>query len=168
MNDQAAVLAVRGKSGRDRRSLRVIGEVTTVLAAMHLADHVLRGRHVVHERLDPRWNHSGWPFTDTPSPFTASLVIVLSVLLGGLWLTGRNRAWAGYWLGASIVLGAIVVLVHFVPTPTQESPSVIYGSWPGQPVIGAGAVAVTFLVAGALILMGVNAVRVHRRSGTWR
>jgi hypothetical protein len=129
---------------------------------------VLRGEHVVHEHLDPTWNHSGWPFTSTVTPFTFSLVIVVSILVGGLLLTIRGRAWAGYWLGASMVLGAIVTVVHFLPTPTQESPAIIYHSWPGRPVMGAVAVAVTFAIVAALILMGLNAVRVHRHSGSWR
>jgi hypothetical protein len=94
------------------------------------------------------------------------LAIVLSVLLGGLWLTSRGKAWAGYWLGASILLEGIVTVVHFVPTPDQESPSVIYNSWPGQPVLGALAVAVIFVIVGALILMGGNAVGVRRRSAS--
>jgi hypothetical protein len=167
MGSQATAEAARVESGQDRRSLLVLGTVTTVLAGMHLADHVLRGEHVVREHLDPNWNHSGWPFTSTVSPFSFSLVIVTSVLLMGLWRTVRGKAWAGYWLAASMVLGAIVTVVHFVPTPTQESPSVIYDSWPGQPVMGALAVAVTFAIVGALILMGINAVRVRRRSGRW-
>jgi hypothetical protein len=156
------------RSSADRRSLLVIGAATTALASLHLADHVLRGRQVDHAQLDPTWDHSGWPFTSSVTPFTFSLVIVLSILLGGLLLTARDKAWAGYWLGASMVLGAIVTVVHFVPTANQESPAVIYGSWPDQPVIGAVAVAITFAIVGVLVLMGVNAVRVRRRSGRWR
>ena len=156
------------RSRADRRSLLIIGAVTTALANLHLADHVLRGRQVDHQHLDPTWDHSGWPFTSSVTPFTVSLVVVLSILLGGLLLTARGKAWAGYWLGASIVLGTIVTVVHFLPTANQESPAVIYGSWPDQPVIGALAVALTFAIVGVLVLMGVNAVRVRRRSGSWR
>ncbi len=156
------------RTDRDRRSLLGIGTVTTVLAGIHLADHVLRGRQVRQAHLDPGWDHSGWPFTSSVSPFTFSLVIVMSILLGGLLLTVRGTAWAGYWLGASVVLGIIVTVVHFVPTANQESPTVIYNSWPGQPVIGALAVVITFAIVGALVLMGVNALRVGRRSGSWR
>jgi hypothetical protein len=167
MGNQSPSELARARTSEDRRSLIVIGMGTAALAGIHLADHVLRGQHVVHQHLDPTWNHSGWPFTSTVSPFTFSLVIVVSILLGGLLLTIRGRAWAGYWLGASIVLGAIVTVVHFLPTPKQESPAVIYNSWPGQPVKGAVAVGITFAIVGALILMGVNAVRVRRRSGSW-
>ncbi|WP_448616428.1 hypothetical protein [Modestobacter sp. URMC 112] len=156
------------RSSADRRSLLAVGSVTTVLAGLHFADHVLRGRQVHHADLDPTWDHSGWPFTGSVTPFTVSLVVVSLVLLGGLLLTARGKAWAGYWLGASLVLGAIVTVVHFVPTARQESPAVIYGSWPGRPVIGVLAVANTFAVVGVLVLMGVTAVHVHRRSGTWR
>ncbi len=162
----APAAAVR--SSADRRRLLTIGAATTALASLHLADHVLRGRQVDHTHLDPTWDHSGWPFTSSVTPFTFSLVLVLSILLGGLLLTALGKAWAGYWLGASMVLGAIVTVVHFVPTANQESPAVIYGSWPDRPVIGALAVALTFAIVGMLVLMGVNAVRVGRRSGSWR
>ena len=168
MTTRRALAAPGAKTNRDRRSLLGIGTVTTVLAVGHLADHVLRGRQVQQAHLDPTWNHSGWPFTSSVSPFTFSLVIVMSILLGGLLLTVRGRAWAGYWLGASIVLGIIVTVVHFVPTANQESPAVIYGSWPGRPVVGALAVGITFAIVGALLLMGVTAVRVRGRSGSWR
>lgn len=160
--------AAPARTSGDRRSLLRFGAVTTVLATLHLTDHVLRGERVVHEHLDPTWNHSGWPFQESVSPFTFSLVIVLSALLGGLLLTVRGRAWAGYWLATSVLLEAIVVVVHFLPTARQESPAVIYGSWPGQPVLGALAVAVTLATAASLAGMGVNAVRVRRRSGAWR
>ena len=168
MTTGRAPAAAGARTDRDQRSLLGIGTVTTVLAALHLADHVLRGRQVQQAHLDPSWNHSGWPFTSSVSPFTFSLVIVMSILLGGLLLTVRGRAWAGYWLRASIVLGIIVTVVHFVPTANQESPAVIYGSWPGRPVVGALAVGITFAIVGALVLMGVTAVRVGRRSGRWR
>jgi hypothetical protein len=79
-----------------------------------------RGRRGAH--LDPTWDHSGWPFTDSVTPFTFSPVIVLSILLGGLLLTTRGKAWAGSWLGASMVLGAIVPVVHFASTADQEAP----------------------------------------------
>jgi hypothetical protein len=72
--------------------------------------------------LDPTWDHSSWPFTDSLTPFTSSLVIVLLILLGGLLLTTRGKAWAGYWLGASMVLGAIVTVVHSASTANQEAP----------------------------------------------
>jgi hypothetical protein len=168
MVTRSAPPASEVRSSADRRSLLIIGGATAVLASLHLADHVLRGRQVNHTHLDPTWDHSGWPFTSSVTPFTFSLVIVLSILLGGLLLTARGKTWAGYWLGASMVLGAVVTVVHFVPTANQESPAVIYGSWPDQPVIGALAVANTFAIVAALVLMGVNAVRVRRRSGIWR
>ena len=106
----------------DRRSLLTIGAATTALASLHLADHVLRDRQVHHAHLDPTWDHSGWPFTSSVTPFTVSLVVVLSILLGGLLLTARGKAWAGYWLGASMVLGAIVTVVHSASTANQEAP----------------------------------------------
>jgi uncharacterized integral membrane protein len=168
MDTRSAAATAGLTRGDDRRSLLVIATVTTGLAGLHLTDHVLRGRNVDHAHLEPTWNHSGWPFTSSVSPFTFSLVVVTSILLGGLLLTIRGKAWAGYWLGASLLLGAIVTSVHFLPTANQESPAVIYRSWPGQPLVGALAVVITFAIVGMLVVMGVNAVRVRRRSGRWR
>ncbi len=151
----------------DKKSMLAIALVTTSVAGLHLADHATRGRNVVEHGLHPRWNHSGWPFTDQVTPFTFSLVIVTITLVGGLILTVLEKAWAGYWLGAAILLGAIVTFVHFLPTAKQESPQVISGSWSPEALLGTLAVVVTFAIVGSLLVMGYNAVRVYRRSGTW-
>jgi hypothetical protein len=45
-----------------RRSLLTVAWLTVVLAALHLADHALRGARVHSHALDPNWDHSGWPF----------------------------------------------------------------------------------------------------------
>lgn len=167
MKTQSVRDVAPGRSSRDRRSLMAVGTVTAVLAGLHLVDHALRGRQVAAHGLDPAWDHSGWPAGDAVTPYTFSLVAVSVILLGGLVLTRRGTVWAGYWLGASLVLGAIVTVVHFLPTAKQESPAVIYGSWPGRPLAGAVAVAITFSIVVALVVMAVTAVRVRRRSGTW-
>ena len=154
-------------SSRDRSSLLVIASVTAVLAGLHLADHVIRGEHVRQHGLDEGWNHSGWPFQPSFSPFSFSLIAVAAILLGGIAFTLRGRLWAGYWLIAAVALGALVTQVHLIPTADQESPSVIYHSWVGNPLLGALAVINTFAIIVSLIVMGANAYRVGRRSRRW-
>jgi hypothetical protein len=52
-------------------------------------------------------------------------LVVTLILALGLWGTHRRRLWASYWLGAAIILGTIVTVVHFLPTPNQETPHII-------------------------------------------
>ena len=54
------------------------------------------------------------------------------------------------------MLGAIVTIVHFLPTADQERPAVIYGSWQGLPAAGVAAVAITFAIVPALLLMAAT------------
>ncbi len=148
-----------------RRRLIVAALVVTALALLHHLDHVIRGEIVVEEGKPHEWNHSGWPFEDAVTVFTASLGVYV-ILLGGILLTFRRRAWAGYWLGSTIVLLAIVVFVHFLG-PDAETPRVVWRTYGG----GVGAVlALTDLVAllAALIVLGTQAFLVHRDSGRWR
>ena len=112
--------------GAMRRRLVVPAAVAAALGALHFADHVIRGRLVVEHGLDPVWNHSGWPFQPEVTPFTFSLVAVSLILLGGIYFTLKGPLWAGYWLGAALVLGALVTQVHFLAGPNSESPRVIY------------------------------------------
>ncbi len=148
-----------------RRRLLVIAWVVLGLAALHFVDHVIRGYYVINQGLDPTWNHSGWPFLPEFTPFSASLIGVSGLLGAGIWLTARGTVWARYWLVTAILLGALVVAVHFIGAQA-ETPAVIYNSWP-NPVAGLLAVANTIAVMAALLLMGVNAVLVGRSSG-WR
>ena len=150
-----------------RRSLLTVGWLTVVLAALHLADHALRGAQVQNHALDPNWDHSGWPFKPQVTPYSYSLIAVALILGIGLVGTYRRKLWAGYWLGAALVLGAIVTIVHFLPTDRQESPTVIYGSWVGLPAVGVAAVAITFAIVAALLLMAANAIRIGRSTGRW-
>lgn len=101
------------------------------------------------------------------TPYTFSLVAVLLILGIGLWGTYRGKLRAGYWLGAAIVLGTIVTIVHFIPTARQESPAVIYGSWRGLMVVGIAAVVNTFAIVVMLVLMAGNAIRVGLRTKRW-
>jgi hypothetical protein len=152
---------------RLRRRTIWIATTVLVLATAHFADHVFRGRLVVSRKLNPTWDHSGWPFEARLSPFTVSLVVVYVLLLCGLTLTLRGRMAAGYWLLTAVTLGGIVTVVHFVPGPRTETPRVIHDTYP-FPVAGVIAVAVTFAIVLALIAMAAHAVDVRRQSGRWR
>lgn len=154
---------------RTRRILLVTAALITVLALTHHADHVIRGELVSGHGLDDSWNHSGWPFRSPVTPFTFSLAVYL-VLVPGMVLTLRRRAWAGYWLGASIALAAVVVVVHFVPGPHTETPAVIYQSYErssGKGFLGVLAVADVVAVLVALSALFLLAVRARRVSGRW-
>ncbi len=87
--------------GRLRRLLIVLAGLVTVLALIHHADHVIRGELVLSYGLDRNWNHSGWPFQSSLTPFTASLLAYL-ILVPGIVFTARGRLGAGYWLAASL------------------------------------------------------------------
>ena len=151
----------------ERRRFLILGWLTTILAALHLADHALRGERVHSLGLASHWDHSGWPFKAEATPYTFSLIAVALILGIGLWGTYRGKLWAGYCLGAAVVLGAIVTIVHFLPTANQESPVVIYGSWTGLPAVGIAAVANTFAIVIALLVMAANAILIGRRTKHW-
>ena len=168
MTETASTTGTIATRNSERSSLLALGWTTMLLAALHLADHALRGDRVHDRGLNPAWDHSGWPFEPEVTPYTFSLIAVVLILGLGLLGTYRSKLWAGYWLAAAIVLGAIVTVVHFLPTAHQESPSVIYKSWQGLDLLGALAVANTFAIVVALLLMAVNAIRVGRRTGRWR
>ncbi len=156
-----------GYSAGDRRTFLVLGWSVLGLAVIHLVDHALRGERVHDHGLNPSWDHSGWPFKAAVTPYTFSLIIVLAILVVGLWGTYSGRLRAGYWLGAAIVLGALVTYVHFVPTARQETPAIIYGSWVGLGALGVAAVAVTFAIVAVLLVLAVTAIRIGRRTGRW-
>lgn len=139
--------------------------IVTVLAILHHADHVIRGELVLAHGLDPSWNHSGWPFQDPVTPFTASLAVYL-LLVPGIVFTLRGRLWAGYWLVSALVLGAVIVVVHFVPGSETETPSVIYQTHRSA-TAGVLALVDVFAILASLIALAVQAVRVRRASGRW-
>ena len=146
---------------RARRRLIVLAGLVTVLALIHHTDHVIRGDLVLSNGLDPKWNHSGWPFQPPITPFTASLAVYL-VLVPGIILTLRRRLGAKYWIGAALVLTAIIVVVHFVPGPQTETPAIIYASYTeSSESVPAGVLALVdlfALLAGLLALL-VAAIR---------
>jgi hypothetical protein len=152
---------------RDRRTFLVLGWSILILAVLHLVDHALRGERVHDHGLNPSWDHSGWPFKTAVTPYTYSLVLVLAILVVGLWGTYAGRLRAGYWLGAAVVLGALVTYVHFVPTAQQETPGIIFRSWMGLPAVGVAAVAVTFAIVVMLLILMLTAIRIGRRTGRW-
>ena len=161
----AAVTRAEPSNAELRRRLILAALVVTVLALLHHLDHVVPGEIVMDEGLPDGWNHSGWPFRDEVAPFTASSGVYV-ILVAGNAVTLLRRAWAGYWLAASIVLLAIVVFVHFLG-PEAETPRVIWRIYDG----GIGAVlALLDLVAliAAFIGLAVQAVVVRRGSGRWR
>jgi hypothetical protein len=153
------------RAGDRHRTIR-IAVVVAIFAAVHFVDHAVRGRLVHSRNLNPLWDHSGWPFESRFSPFTVSVVVVYGLLLAGIVLIGRGRMWAGYWLATAVVLGGIVVFVHFIPGSRTETPAVILGSY-DEPAIGIPAVLITFAIVVSLVVMAVNAVLVARRSGRW-
>jgi hypothetical protein len=163
---------VHGAEAREadlRRRLVRAAAALAVLAALHFADHAVRGELVRHRGLDPTWDHSGWPFKPAFTPFNVSFIAVYGLLLGGIVFTRRHRLWAGYWLATSIVLAAIVVWVHFLAGlagGVTESPSVIQRSY-DNPALGIPALIVVFAIIGGLLLMAVQAVWVGRVSGRW-
>src|ERR671921_46555 len=160
----AGVSRRSGDAAFKGRMIRVAVAVT-VLATAHFADHVIRGRLVHSRRLDPAWNHSGWPFEDRVSPFTVSLVVVYGLLLTGIALTRRGRLWAGYWLATALVLGGIVTVVHFLGS-RAETPAVILASY-DNPAAGIPAVFITFAILLSLLVMALTAIDVARKSRRW-
>ena len=146
----------------DRR-LILAALVVTVLALLHHVDHVVRGDLVVDEALPDEWNHSGWPFWNGFTPFTASLG-VYAILLGGVVLTLVRRVSARYWIGASILLFAIVVFVHFLGSEA-ETPRVIWRTYDGG-ARGALALIDLFALLAALVFLGVQAILARRATNS--
>ncbi len=152
-----------------RRRLVVTAAVVAVAAALHLADHVIRGELVDDHALIREWNHSGWPFRDQVTPFTPSLLIPV-IFLGGIVLTLRRRLWAGFWLGWATVAATVVVVVHFVPGPRTETLGVIYRSYVrggAGSLAGALALLVMAVILAGLAALIAHAVRARRASGRW-
>lgn len=155
---------------RHVRRLVAVALAAWVLGTVHLADHVVRGELVVSRGLEPTWNHSGWPFQPELTPFTFSAVLVQLLVLGGIVLTLRGRLWARYWLGTGLVLGILVIFVHFVPGPRTETPAVIFRTYErgldtaAGGLLGGVAVVLTLALVGAVILITRSAVHVGRQS----
>ena len=159
------LVAREERERRLRRRLVAVALSVTALALLHHLDHVVRGEIVVDEGRPRAWNHSGWPFQDAFTPFTASLGVYL-VLVGGIVLTLLRKAWAGYWLASAILLLAIVLFVHFLGRDA-ETPSVLWRTYDGglAAVLAVADLAALFV---ALTALSVVAIRARRESGRWR
>ncbi len=96
-------------SVRSRRRILVLAVAATIFSVLHHADHVIRG------------NHSGWPFEETVTPFTFSLLIY-AFILPGIYLTARGRSIAGYHLFVAVAGLMLIGFVHFVPVGDYEAP----------------------------------------------
>ena len=155
------------ETDRLRRMLVVLASIVGLAAALHLADHVVRGELVDDHNLIPEWNHSGWPFREDVTPFTPSLVIPL-VFLTGVVLTQRRRLWARFWLVWSVIAAGVVVAVHVLPGPRTETMGVIYRSYDRGgvgPVAGALAVFIVVVIVVGLASLIAVAIRARRRPG---
>lgn len=129
--------------------LLVAAGCTTAFGIMHHVDHVLRG------------NHSGWPFEQTVTVFTFSLLIY-ALLLPGLYLTARGRLMAWYWLFTAIVGLALVGWAHFIPTGDYEAPiEDIYAVY-GSPLAGLIALVVLAGLVSSLVMLAAAAIQTLR------
>jgi hypothetical protein len=148
----------------ENRRLALIAVIVLILGGLHFVDHVVRGNIVLEHGLDPRWNHSGWPFLATVSPFTFSLFGV-AVLLGyGLIGALLGRVGASYWLTVSLLLLGLVGFVHFLGAQA-ELPRIIYSTYVAahEPSRGGLALVDFYSLLIALIVMGVYAGSVLRK-----
>ena len=93
------------------------------------------------------------------------MIVVYVLLLGGIWFTLRGRLWAGYWLGTAIIIGAIVVFLHFVGSDA-ETPKMIIDTYDNL-AAGIPALVVLLGVVAILAVMAGLAVYVRRASGHW-
>ena len=142
----------RSSRGGLRRRLLIAGGGVTLFGILHHVDHVVRG------------NHSGWPFQDTVTPFTFSLLIY-ALLLPGLYLTWRNRLIAGYWLFTAVVLFMVVTLAHFVGAEREAPVRDIYGFyynpvWGFLALVDLGAIYISLTV---VVGVAIQALLVARR-----
>ena len=145
----------RGRPGEAdlRRRMILPAAVTLAFVASHHLDHAFRRVHI------------GWPLTEQVNPFTFSLILY-PLLLGGIFLTMRGWAWAGYWVPVATFALTLVTFVHFRPSPGAESLDQVYGPW-NNPILGGIAVAIVFALEFGLIWLLITAVRVRVLSGRW-
>lgn len=156
-------LSARSVTSEQRR-LALIALIVLILSGLHFLDHVVRGNIVVEHGLDPHWNHSGWPFLASVSPFTFSLFGVAGLRGYGLVGALLGRVRASYWLTVSLLLLGLLGLVHFFG-PRAELPRVIYSTYVAAHEAGRAVLALADLYSLFIILgvMGVYAGAVLRK-----
>ena len=150
----------------------ILALALAVVGGLHFVDHVIRGSLVVTHHLDPNWDHSGWPFEPQVTVFTFSLFGVFFILLAGIYLTSKKRAWAGYWLVSSLVLGSLVTFVHFIPLMPgkTEFPTVIYHTYSdahSSVVASILALLDLFGIYVLIVALIYVAIKARRISGRW-
>ena len=128
---------------RLRRWLLIAAAGATIFGILHHVDHVIRG------------NHSGWPFQESVTPFTFSLLIY-ALLLPGLYLTVRGRLVVGYWLFVALVGLALVFSVHFVGEEREAPIRDIYAVY-GSPVAGVFALVILWGLLICLVALAATA-----------
>jgi len=128
-----------------RRRLLVLGALVTAFGFFHHVDHVVRG------------NHSGWPFRESVTPFTFSLLIY-ALLLPGIYMNLRGRVAAGWWLFVALVGLALVFSVHFVGAEREAPIRDIYGVYDSS-LWGVLALAVLFGLLLGLVTLAFTAFR---------
>ena len=121
--------------------------VTTALALVHHIDHVLRV------------DNNGWPFRSDVTPFTYSFLVY--ALIAVVWVA---RGWPRLRVGASAMLVSATLAHVWLDTPAVQ-----YTTWAARPeanwlaasspILGAGAVLLTFLVPLAAVAVFVAFVR---------
>ena len=109
--------------------------LATFMSLGHHVDHVLRG------------NHTGWPLTPEPTPFTYSFGFYPLIAVG-LYLYKKERVGAGFWAVLSAVGILFVGLTHFGPLAAEPPADILS---PYESAI-AGWLALSWLVAFLLIL----------------
>lgn len=150
-----------------RRRFLVLAGVNFVLLNLHLLDHVLRGERIHANGLNSDWDHSGWPFRPELTPFTIAAVVLNGLLVVGIALTLRRRAWAGYWLATAILLGGTALWIHFLYGQKSESPSVIMRSYGDELALGIPALMILFGLLAAIVATAWQATHARRVSGRW-
>jgi hypothetical protein len=160
-----------------RRWLLALGIAGIFLGLLHHTDHVIRG------------NHVGWPLTPEVNPFTFSLLLYPLALVG-LYMTGRGRLSAGYWLFTAVLGFGLLASTHLGPfaleplhdiTTPYHHPLVYAQAAPDNrvalfrdiyaphatPLWAGVALAILFGLMTMMVLLAVTAVLARRVSGRW-
>ena len=121
------------------KTLVILVLVATLLFAAHNADHIARG--------DLRW-----PLTVESFPFLLVLLLVFSMIGGGLYLYQRNKVGPRFWAIFGAVSIALGWFGHFSPF-TDQPPQYIFNAYRSAT---AGWLAVGTLVALMLSLIATT------------